>query len=131
MKLSVIIRNYNVSYFFRQCILTVQEALAGIESEIMVIDNDSKDDSREMLKKHFPKIKLIENKENVGFSKANNQAVAIAKGEYVCILNPDTAVAKDTFRKTLEFAESKNDLGALGIRLIDGTGNYLPESKRN
>ncbi len=131
MKLSVIILNYNVSYFLRQCILTVQESLVGIEAEIIVIDNDSKDDSCEMLKKHFPNIKLIENKENVGFSKANNQGVAIAKGEYVCILNPDTAVAKDTFRKALEFAETKNNLGALGIRLIDGTGNYLPESKRN
>lgn len=131
MKLSVIILNYNVSYFLRQCILTVHEALAGIESEIIVVDNDSKDDSCEMLKKYFPKIKLIENKENVGFSKANNQGVAIAKGEYICILNPDTAVAKDTFRIALEFAESKNDFGALGIRLIDGTGNYLPESKRN
>jgi GT2 family glycosyltransferase len=131
MKLSVIILNYNVSYFLRQCILTVQEALAGIESEIIIIDNDSKDDSCEIVKKHFPNIKLIENKENVGFSKANNQGVAIAKGEYVCILNPDTAVAKETFRKALEFAETKKDLGALGIRLIDGTGNYLPESKRN
>lgn len=131
MKLSVIILNYNVSFFLRQCILTVQEALVGIESEIIVIDNDSKDDSCEMVKKLFPKIKLIENKENVGFSKANNQGVAIAKGEYVCILNPDTAVAKNTFTKALTYAESKNDLGALGIRLIDGTGNYLPESKRN
>jgi len=131
MKLSVIILNYNVSYFLRQCILTVQESLVGIEAEIIVIDNDSKDDSCEMLKKHFPNIKLIENKENVGFSKANNQGVAIAKGEYVCILNPDTAVAKDTFKKALEFVDGKNDFGALGIRLIDGTGNYLPESKRN
>lgn len=131
MKLSVIILNYNVSFFLRQCILTVQEALVGIESEIIVIDNDSKDDSCEMVKRHFPKIKLIENKENVGFSKANNQGVAIAKGEYVCILNPDTAVAKDTFVKALAFAESKSDLGVLGVRLIDGTGNYLPESKRN
>lgn len=131
MKLSVIILNYNVSFFLRQCILTVQEALAGIESEIIVIDNDSKDGSCEMVKKHFPKIKLIENNENIGFSKANNQGVALAKGEYVCILNPDTAVAKDTFLKALAFAESKSDLGALGIRFIDGTGNFLPESKRN
>ncbi len=131
MKLSVIILNYNVSYFLRQCILSVQEALAGIESEIIIIDNDSSDDSCEMVKTHFPNLKLIENKENVGFSKANNQGVAIAKGEYVCILNPDTAVAKATFKNVLEFAESKSDLGAVGVRLIDGTGNYLPESKRN
>jgi len=131
MKLSVIILNYNVSYFLRQCILSVQEALAGIESEIIIIDNNSQDDSCEMVKTHFPNIKLLENKENVGFSKANNQGVKIAKGEYVCILNPDTAVAKDTFKNVLKFAESKTDLGALGVRLIDGTGNFLPESKRN
>lgn len=131
MKLSVIILNYNVSYFLRQCILSVQEALAGIESEIIIIDNNSQDDSCEMVRRHFPDLELIENKENVGFSKANNQGVAIAKGEYVCILNPDTAVAKDTFKKVLAFAESKKDLGAVGVRLIDGTGNFLPESKRN
>lgn len=131
MKLSVIILNYNVSYFLRQCILSVQEALAGIESEIIIIDNNSSDNSCEMVKTHFPNIKLLENKENLGFSKANNQGVAIANGEYVCILNPDTAVAKETFKNVLEFAENKPNLGAVGVKLIDGTGNFLPESKRN
>lgn len=131
MKLSVIILNYNVRYFLEQCILSVREALADIESEVIVVDNNSQDDSCEMVKKKFPKIKLIENKENVGFSKANNQGVKIAKGEYVCILNPDTAVSKDTFLKTLKFAESIENSGAIGVRLIDGTGNFLPESKRN
>lgn len=84
-----------------------------------------------MMKKRFPNITLIENEENVGFSKANNQAVKIAKGEYICILNPDTAVAEDTFVKTLTYAESVKELGALGIYLMDGTGSFLPESKRN
>jgi GT2 family glycosyltransferase len=74
---------------------------------------------------------LIENSENVGFSKANNQAVAVAKGEYVCILNPDTAVSEDTFSKTIEYYESIENIGALGVYLMDGTGNFLPESKRN
>lgn len=131
MKLSVIILNYNVSYFLRQCILSVQESLVGIESEILIVDNNSQDDSCKMVRHFFPELTLIQNKENIGFSKANNQAVAIAKGEFVCILNPDTAVTKETFKKVLEFAETKNDMGALGVRLIDGTGNYLPESKRN
>ncbi|MEX2350522.1 MAG: glycosyltransferase family 2 protein [Flavobacteriaceae bacterium] len=131
MKLSVIILNYNVRYFLEQCILSVREALADIESEIIVVDNNSEDGSCEMVKKKFPQIKLIENKENLGFSIANNQGVAIAKGEYVCILNPDTAVAKGTFTKTLKFAESTENPGAIGVRLIDGTGNFLPESKRN
>ena len=131
MKLSIIILNYNVRYFLEQCILSVQRSIKGIDAEIIVIDNNSPDDSCTMMKERFPNITLIENKENVGFSKANNQAVAIAKGEYVCILNPDAAVAEDTFISALKYAESISDIGALGIYLMDGTGNFLPESKRN
>ena len=131
MKLSVIILNYNVRYFLEQCILSVQRSLKSIASEIIVVDNNSSDDSCQMVKDLFPEITIIENKENVGFSKANNQAVKIAKGEYVCILNPDTAVAEDTFTKSLIYAESIKDLGALGVYLMDGTGSFLPESKRN
>ena len=131
MKLSVIILNYNVRYFLEQCILSVQLSLKSIASEIIVVDNNSSDDSCQMVKDFFPEITIIENKENVGFSKANNQAVKIAKGEYVCILNPDTAVAEDTFTKSLIYAESIKDLGALGVYLMDGTGSFLPESKRN
>ncbi len=131
MKLSVIILNYNVQYFLEQCILSVQRSLKSIDSEIIVIDNNSPDDSCLMVKNKFPEITLIKNKENVGFSKANNQAVKVAKGEYVCILNPDIAVAEDTFVKALFYAESIDNLGALGIYLMDGTGSFLPESKRN
>lgn len=131
MKLSVVILNYNVRYFLEQCLRSVQRAIKSLDAEIIVIDNDSKDGSCEMVKALFPEITLIENKENVGFSKANNQAVAVAKGEYLCILNPDTAVAEDTFQLALRYAEGIKDLGALGVYLMDGTGNFLPESKRN
>ncbi|MAZ72674.1 MAG: glycosyl transferase family 2 [Flavobacteriaceae bacterium] len=131
MKLSVVILNYNVCFFLKQCIISVQRAIGNIDAEIIVIDNASADDSCAMVKREFPEITLIENKENVGFSKANNQAVAIAKGEYLCILNPDTAVAEDTFLKCFQKAESLPNLGAMGIYLLDGTGNFLPESKRN
>ena len=131
MKLSVVILNYNVRYFLEQCIISVQRSLKSIDSEIIVIDNNSSDDSCQMVKSIFPEITLIENKDNVGFSKANNQAVKVAKGEYVCILNPDTAVSEDTFIKSLNYAESISDLGALGVYLMDGTGSFLPESKRN
>ncbi|MDC8005449.1 glycosyltransferase family 2 protein [Aureisphaera galaxeae] len=131
MKLSVVILNYNVRYFLEQCIISVERSLKGIDAEIIVVDNDSKDDSCEMVKQRFPHLTLLQNTENVGFSKANNQAVAIAKGEYVCILNPDTAVAEHTFSSALQYAEGKDHLGALGICLMDGTGNFLPESKRN
>ncbi|WGF91352.1 glycosyltransferase family 2 protein [Aequorivita marisscotiae] len=131
MKLSVVILNYNVRYFLEQCIRSVKIATANLHSEIIVIDNDSEDDSCQMVKTLFPEVILIENSENVGFSKANNQAVAVAQGEYICILNPDTAVSEDTFINTLKYAESITNIGALGVYLMDGTGNYLPESKRN
>ncbi|WP_026451701.1 glycosyltransferase family 2 protein [Aequorivita capsosiphonis] len=131
MKLSVVILNYNVRYFLEQCILSVQKAIENIDAEIIIIDNDSKDDSCEMIRAQFPKLTLIENKVNVGFSKANNQAVEVAKGEYLCILNPDTAVAEDTFTQAIKYYESVENIGALGVYLMDGTGNFLPESKRN
>lgn len=130
MQLSVIILNYNVRYFLEQCVLSVQKSLKNIEGEIIVIDNNSQDDSCEMMKKRFPTIKLIENKENSGFPKGNNIGVAVAKGEYICILNPDTVVAEDTFEKILAFAKKQENLGVIGCKLVDGTGNFLPESKR-
>ena len=130
MKLSVVILNYNVKYFLELCLKSVQDAVAFIDSEIIVVDNKSEDGSCDMVKKLFPEVKLIENKNNYGFSKGNNIGVAEAKGEYLCILNPDTVVAEDTFIKLLEFAESKQNLGIVGCKLIDGRGVFLPESKR-
>lgn len=131
MKLSVIIVSYNVCDFLRQTILSVQCAIKNIEAEVIIVDNNSPDDSCVMLRKEFPKLSLIQNKENIGFGRANNQAVAQAKGEFVCILNPDTAVASDVFIKCLAFIKENPDCGAIGVRLIDGTGSFLPESKRN
>ena len=130
MQLSVIILNYNVRYFLEQCVLSVQNALETIDGEIIVIDNNSSDDSCEMMEQLFPNVKLIRNNENIGFPKGNNIGVTQAQGEYICILNPDTVVAEDTFLKVLAFAQKQSDLGILGCKLIDGTGNFLPESKR-
>ncbi|MFC0605236.1 glycosyltransferase family 2 protein [Winogradskyella pulchriflava] len=131
MKLSVIILNYNVRYFLELCLKSVEAAIKELDAEIIVVDNNSPDDSCEMVKSLFPNVKLIENKENFGFSKGNNIGVAEAKGEYLCILNPDTVVAEDTFFKLLKFADSKENLGIVGCQLIDGKGQFLPESKRN
>ena len=131
MQLSVVILNYNVRYFLEQCLLSVQQATSKLDAEIIVIDNASADDSCQMVKERFPQVTLIENTDNVGFSKANNQAVAIAKGEYLCILNPDTAVPHHAFEQCLAFADAHPDMGGLGIHYMDGTGNFLPESKRN
>jgi GT2 family glycosyltransferase len=130
MQLSIIILNYNVRYFLELCVLSVQNAIENLDAEIIVIDNHSQDDSCEMMKKRFPKVKLIENQENLGFPKGNNIGVAQANGEYICILNPDTVVAEDAFSKVLAFAKNQKDLGIIGVKLIDGTGNFLPESKR-
>tara|TARA_R110000868_G_scaffold29106_6_gene108471 strand:+ start:14128 stop:15291 length:1164 start_codon:yes stop_codon:yes gene_type:complete len=130
MQLSVIILNYNVRYFLELCVLSVQTALTNIESEIIVIDNNSDDGSCEMIKALFSDVKLIQNKENVGFSKGNNIGVKQAKGRYICILNPDTVVAEDTFVKILAFAQRQKNLGIVGCRFIDGSGNFLPECKR-
>ena len=109
----------------------MEAALSQLDAEIIVVDNLSSDDSCEMVKALFPKVILIENSKNHGFSKGNNIAVAQAKGEYVCILNPDTVIAENTFVDLLAFAEAQSDLGILGCRLIDGQGRFLPESKRN
>ena len=130
MQLSVIILNYNVCYFLELCVLSVESALQDIDSEIIVVDNNSSDESCEMIKSRFPNVKLIQNNQNLGFPKGNNIGVAQAKGDYICILNPDTVVAEDTFEKVLTFAKKQNDLGIVGVKLIDGTGNFLPESKR-
>ncbi|MBD0823839.1 glycosyltransferase family 2 protein [Aestuariibaculum marinum] len=131
MNLSIVILNYNVRYFLELCLKSVQAAVTDIEAEIIVVDNDSEDDSCKMVKELFPEVKLIENSENFGFSKGNNIGIAQAEGEYICILNPDTVVAEDTFLKLLKFADSKSDLGIVGCKLINGVGEFLPESKRN
>lgn len=130
MKLSVIIVNYNVKYFLEQCLKSVQKAAKGIECEIWVVDNNSVDGSLEMLKGKFADVKLIENKTNLGFSKANNIAVNQSKGEFILFLNPDTVVEEDCFEKCINFMQNTPDAGALGVRMLDGSGNFLPESKR-
>jgi GT2 family glycosyltransferase len=130
VKLSVIIVNYNVKYFLEQCLISVLQASKDIETEIFVVDNNSVDGSVEMVKERFPEIKLIANKDNVGFSKANNQAIRESKGEYVLLLNPDTLVEEDTFTKTVQFMDEHPNAGGLGVKMVDGKGRFLPESKR-
>ena len=103
MKLSVVIVNYNVKYFLEQCLLSVIKASSQIEAEILVVDNNSSDGSVEYIRQRFPSVNVIANKDNPGFSKANNQAIQIATGEFVLILNPDTLVAEDTFDICIDF----------------------------
>ena len=130
MKLSIVIVNYNVKYFLEQCLVSVERASSGLDTEVIVVDNNSSDGSVEYIRQRFPSVLVIANKDNPGFSKANNQALAVAKGEYILILNPDTVVAEDTFDVCICFMESHADAGAIGVKMIDGKGNFLPESKR-
>lgn len=130
MKLSIVIVNYNVKYFLEQCLHSVQKACKGLESEIFVVDNNSVDGSVKMIQERFPEVILIDNKDNKGFSKANNQAIRRSKGEYVLLLNPDTIVEDDTLQKVVRFMDEHPDGGGLGVKMLDGKGKYLPESKR-
>jgi len=130
IKLSIIIVNYNVKYFLDQCLHSVSNAIKNINSEVFVVDNNSVDGSTQMVEQKYAWVKLIKNKKNTGFSVANNQAIKIAKGEYILLLNPDTLVEEDTFDKVCNFMDNHTDAGGLGVKMIDGKGNFLPESKR-
>ena len=130
MKLSIVIVNYNVKHFLEQCLLSVEKAIHGISTEVFVVDNVSVDGSVEMVRNKFPWVQLVVNQENVGFSKANNQAIRLSKGEYVLLLNPDTLVEEDTFEKCIEWMDAHTDGGGLGVKMVDGKGVFLPESKR-
>lgn len=130
-RISVIIVNYNARYFLKNCIGSIKRSVGVNEIEIIVVDNASTDDSCEMLRADFPEVRLVENTANMGFSKANNQGVAMAGGKHILILNPDTLIAEDTLKNVLQISEMKQDMGVLGVRFIDGSGRFLPESKRN
>lgn len=131
MDLSIIIVNYNVKYFLEQCLYAVLKACSKIESEIFVIDNNSTDDSREYLEPRFPGIIFKWSNENTGFAKASNSVLKEVKGRYILFLNPDTIVAEDCFLKCIGFLKSTKECGAIGVRMIDGSGTFLKESKRS
>jgi len=130
MKLSIVIVNYNVKYFLEQCLHSVRRAIEGTDSEVFVVDNNSVDGSVTMIQEKFPDVITLTNKENLGFSKANNQAIKKARGEYILLLNPDTVVEDDTFVKIIQFMDEHPEAGGLGVKMVDGKGNFLPESKR-
>lgn len=128
--LSIVIVNYNVEHFLEQCLHSVFKAVSNVPSEIFVVDNNSVDGSVALIKDKFPAVKLICNQKNTGFSFANNQAIRVCSGKYILLLNPDTVVEEDTFEKTLGFMEKHPKAGGLGVKMLDGKGNFLPESKR-
>jgi GT2 family glycosyltransferase len=130
MELSVIIVSFNVKDYLHQCLQSVEIAIRKIDGEIFVVDNNSPDGSVEMIKSEFPRIRLIINRFNAGFAAANNQAIRQSEGRFVLLLNPDTVVGPDTFSNCIDFMKKKSDAGAIGIRMVNGEGRFLPESKR-
>jgi GT2 family glycosyltransferase len=128
--ISVIIVNYNVRFFLEQALRSVLKAAASLSVQIWVVDNASTDGSVEMVRAHFPSVQLRVNKENVGFARANNQAISLSNAQFILLLNPDTLIEESTLTKCLQFMALNPSAGALGVRMIDGTGHYLPESKR-
>ena len=130
-QLSVVIVNYNVKYFLEQCLFSVQAATQGWDVDIYVVDNHSSDGSVEYLRPQFPDVIFMENQENVGFAKANNQAFRICKGEYVLMLNPDTAIGEESLRSLCYFMDEHPEAGAIGLKMLNGNGIFLAESKRS
>ncbi|MBK8566922.1 MAG: glycosyltransferase [Saprospiraceae bacterium] len=141
--LTTIIVNYNVRHFLEQCLISVRNANPdGYLGDVYVVDNKSSDDSAEMVRTHFPEVHLIVNQENTGFAVANNQAIRVSairnpevsgqvpQSKYVLLLNPDTVVAEDTLSKCVDFMEAHPEAGGLGVKMMDGSGTFLPESKR-
>lgn len=130
MQLSVIIVSYNVKYYLEQCLYSVLAACKDISAEIIVVDNHSEDNSILYLQAKFPGVIFIQENTNDGFAKANNKGLQMATGKYILFLNPDTIVAEDTITGCILYLESHPQAGAIGVKMVDGTGNFLPESKR-
>lgn len=130
MELSVIIVNYNVKYFLEQCLHSVWKAGKGIAMEVIVVDNCSTDDSEAYIKALFPRVIYHYNSSNTGFAKACNTGLSMASGTYILFLNPDTIVPEDCFVKCISYFKQHPSTGAMGVRMIDGSGAYLKESKR-
>lgn len=131
MKLSIIIVNYNVKYFLEQCLCSVRAAVSGLEAEVFVVDNHSTDGSVAYLRPRFPEVVFIENSDNPGFAKANNQAIRQCTGEYVLLLNPDTVIGEESIRSLCFFLDEHPEAGGVGVKMLDGHGVFLPESKRS
>ncbi|NQV73405.1 glycosyltransferase family 2 protein [bacterium] len=128
---SVVIVNYNVKDFLSQALRSVYQAAEGLKVEVFVVDNNSIDASVAMVQRDYPLVTLIANNENVGFGKANNQAIRLAKGRHILILNPDTIVQEDSLRAMAEFMDSHPDCGALGCQILNPDGSFAPESRRS
>ena len=130
MKLSVIIVSYNVRYYLVQCLDSVRKALQGMDAEVIVVDNHSKDDTVTFLTQHYPDIRLIASQNNLGFARGNNIAIRQAKGEYVLLLNPDTVVGEQVLREAVSFMDAHEEAGGAGVQMLNADGSRARESRR-
>lgn len=131
MRLTIVIVNYNVKYYLHQCLCAVKQALRGIDGEIVVVDNHSSDGSVDFIRTHHPSVRLVENRQNEGFSKANNRALRQCQSDYVLLLNPDTIVGEDTLQQCIDWMDSHvNEAGALGVKMLNANGSFAKESRR-
>lgn len=130
MKLTVVIVSYNVKYYVEQCLESLQRAVRGVDVEIYVVDNHSKDDTVSYISQRFPTVNVIGSSHNLGFARANNLAIRKSQAEYVLLLNPDTVVGEETIKEALHFMDTHNDAGALGVRMLCTDGASAKESRR-
>ena len=130
MKLSVVIVNYNVSHYLLQCVDSLSHALRGTDSELIVVDNHSRDNSVTLLRQYHPEVRIVENLHNLGFAKANNIAIRQSRGEYVLLLNPDTIVSEAVVKGVISFLDSHPEAGSAGVRMLNADGTVAPESRR-
>lgn len=126
--LSVVIVNWNTKSLLRRCLQTVRwnGTLLDTDVEVFVVDNASTDGSYQALAQEFPEVHWIQNESNVGFARANNQALRQAQGRYLLLLNPDTEVCPDVFEKLIRFMEADTGVGAVGPRLVNPDGTPQP-----
>src|SRR5687768_1393884 len=129
--LSIVIVNYNVKFFLEQCLYSLRKSAAGIQTEIIVVDNQSIDGSINYLQPRFPEVQFIVSDTNIGFARASNKGLQYATGEYILFLNPDTLLSENTLETCISFFKKNPDAGALGVKMIDGSGRFLKESKRS
>ncbi len=129
-KVSIVIVSYNVCKLLDECLQSVRKALKGIDAEVYVVDNCSTDGTVETLRANYPDVCFIQNKENVGFARANNQAIMRSESQYVLLLNPDTVVYEPTIRETLAFMDAHPKAGGAGVRMLTREGTPAPESRR-
>ena len=129
-KVSIVIVSYNVCRLLDECLQSVEKALEGIDGEVFVVDNCSSDKTVETLQPRHPAVRFIANQENVGFARANNQAIRLSEAEYVLLLNPDTVVFEPTIRETVAFLDAHPLAGGAGVRMLTREGTPAPESRR-